>query len=142
MPNSYNHDDGCPICGAKECERGSDINCDICHTKCCHPNKKEWHWTQGELDRAEREAEEVAKFFEPAIMTEQSQAITIDEAFEMVEGLLLGGGNMAEAYCMKCKEKREIQDPEDVVMKNGRNATRGVCAICGTAVFKINKKTD
>lgn len=44
---------------------------------------------------------------------------------------------MAEAYCMKCKEKREIKEPQDVVMKNGMKAQKGTCAQCGTKVFKI-----
>ena len=44
-----------------------------------------------------------------------------------------------DAYCMKCREKREMQSPESVVMKNGRPATRGTCGACGTSVFKIGK---
>jgi len=44
---------------------------------------------------------------------------------------------MAEAYCVKCKEKREIKDPEEVVMKNNMKAMKGICTTCGTKVFKI-----
>jgi len=40
-------------------------------------------------------------------------------------------------YCMKCKAKREIQSPTRVTMKNGIDAIRGVCPICGTKMFKI-----
>ena len=42
-------------------------------------------------------------------------------------------------YCMKCRESREIQDAEQVTMKNGRAATRGKCGLCGTTMFKIGK---
>ncbi len=42
-------------------------------------------------------------------------------------------------YCMKCRESREIQDAEQVTMKNGRPATRGKCGLCGTTMFKIGK---
>jgi hypothetical protein len=42
-----------------------------------------------------------------------------------------------EAYCMKCKQSREIKDPQQVTMKNGRPATQGVCGTCGTKMFKI-----
>lgn len=44
---------------------------------------------------------------------------------------------MVEAYCMKCKEKREMKDAEKVTMKNGRPATKGTCPVCGTKMFKI-----
>ncbi len=44
---------------------------------------------------------------------------------------------MPEAYCVKCKEKVEIKNPEEITMKNGRPATRGTCPECGTKVFRI-----
>ncbi len=44
-----------------------------------------------------------------------------------------------EAFCMKCKEKREMGNPTKITMKNGRPATRGVCLLCGTKMFKIGK---
>ena len=34
---------------------------------------------------------------------------------------------MAEAYCVKCKEKVEIKDPEEVIMKNKMTALKGTC---------------
>ncbi len=40
-------------------------------------------------------------------------------------------------YCMKCKEKREIEGAEQVEMKNGRPAMKGTCGTCGTGMFKI-----
>ncbi len=42
-----------------------------------------------------------------------------------------------QAYCVKCREKREISNPEQVTMKNGRPATKGTCPVCGTALFRI-----
>jgi len=44
---------------------------------------------------------------------------------------------MAEAYCVKCKSKVEIQDPKDYQMKNGKMAVQGTCGSCGTKVFRI-----
>lgn len=46
---------------------------------------------------------------------------------------------MAEAYCMKCRSKREIKEPKSVVLKNGKPAIQGVCPVCGTKVFRIEK---
>ena len=44
-----------------------------------------------------------------------------------------------EAYCVKCKAKREMQNPKQVTMKNGKPATQGVCPVCGTTMFRIGK---
>lgn len=42
-----------------------------------------------------------------------------------------------EAYCVKCKQKREMRDAKEVTMKNGKKATTGTCPVCGTKMFKI-----
>jgi hypothetical protein len=44
---------------------------------------------------------------------------------------------MAEAYCVKCKAKREVKSPTKITMKNGKPALKGICPVCGTNVFKI-----
>ena len=44
---------------------------------------------------------------------------------------------MPNAYCVKCKASREMNEPKAVTMKNGRPATEGICPICGTRIFKI-----
>lgn len=44
---------------------------------------------------------------------------------------------MASGYCVKCKAPREIADPKQITMKNGRPATEGRCPVCGTRIFKI-----
>lgn len=44
---------------------------------------------------------------------------------------------MVEAYCVKCKQKRDMKDPKQVTMKNGKHATQGTCPVCGTKMFKI-----
>jgi hypothetical protein len=38
---------------------------------------------------------------------------------------------------MKCKEQREMKDPKQITMKNGRPATEGICPVCGTRMFRI-----
>ena len=45
-----------------------------------------------------------------------------------------------EAYCMKCKKKREMDNIVRVKMKNGRPAVKGECQVCGTKMFKIGAK--
>ncbi|MFC1995856.1 DUF5679 domain-containing protein [Chloroflexota bacterium] len=44
-----------------------------------------------------------------------------------------------QAYCVKCRFKREIKDAKSIIMKNKKPATQGVCPICGTKMFRIGK---
>lgn len=44
---------------------------------------------------------------------------------------------MAEGYCVKCKDRKEIADAVEEVMKNGRRAIKGKCPTCGVVMFKI-----
>jgi hypothetical protein len=51
------------------------------------------------------------------------------------------GGQMAEtyqgdAYCVKCKEKREFEG-EVVVSESGRRMAKGTCPVCGTRLNRI-----
>ncbi len=44
-----------------------------------------------------------------------------------------------QAYCVKCRSKREMQDSKSITMKNGRPATQGTCPTCKTKMFRIGK---
>lgn len=41
------------------------------------------------------------------------------------------------AYCVKCKEKREMKDAHKIEMKNGKPAMQGTCTVCGTKLTRI-----
>lgn len=45
-----------------------------------------------------------------------------------------------EAYCVKCKSKKEISEGKEVKMKNGRKAMKGKCPDCGTGMYRILSK--
>jgi hypothetical protein len=47
-----------------------------------------------------------------------------------------------QAYCVKCKAKRQMKNEKPVTMKNGRTAISGVCSTCGTKMFKIGGGTS
>ena len=47
-----------------------------------------------------------------------------------------------QAYCVRCKTKVEVKNPEEVTMKNGRPAVRGQCADCDTKVYRILPNQD
>jgi hypothetical protein len=42
-----------------------------------------------------------------------------------------------EAYCVRCREKREMKNAKQVTLKNGRPATQGQCGVCNTNMFRI-----
>ena len=46
-----------------------------------------------------------------------------------------------QGYCVKCKEKRDIADAQEVEMKGKggkpRRAMKGKCPKCGTTMFRI-----
>jgi len=44
-----------------------------------------------------------------------------------------------EAYCMKCKTKREIKDPVATFNAAGAPVTRGTCPVCGTALYRTGR---
>lgn len=48
---------------------------------------------------------------------------------------------MVEAYCVKCKAKKEMVDAKEVEIKGKggvkRRAMKGKCPTCGTTMFRI-----
>jgi DNA topoisomerase I len=42
-----------------------------------------------------------------------------------------------QAYCVKCKTKREIVNPQAVYTEGGTPGTRGTCSVCGTTLFRM-----
>jgi Zn finger protein HypA/HybF involved in hydrogenase expression len=44
-----------------------------------------------------------------------------------------------QAYCLKCRAQREMRNPQQITMKNGKPATKGTCPQCGTTMFRIGK---
>lgn len=44
-----------------------------------------------------------------------------------------------EGYCVKCKAKREIQNPVADFNKRGRAVVYGTCPECGTKIYRIGR---
>ena len=44
-----------------------------------------------------------------------------------------------EAYCMKCKTKREIKDPVASFNAKGSPITTGTCSVCGTKLYRMGR---
>src|SRR5436305_2239278 len=63
------------------------------------------------------------------------QAVTnhVVEAVKEMPGTM----RTVEAYCVKCRKKRKMQQPKKIVTKKGRSAIEGLCPICGTKLFRF-----
>lgn len=44
------------------------------------------------------------------------------------------------AYCLKCRAKKEISRPENIVSSNGTPMLRGKCPDCGGMLFRMLKR--
>lgn len=44
-----------------------------------------------------------------------------------------------EAYCVKCKQKREVSNPDPTYTSSGTPATRGICPVCGTGLYRMGR---
>ncbi len=44
---------------------------------------------------------------------------------------------LLEAYCVRCKQTVEVEDPQPVWTRRGMPATRGECPDCGGTVFRM-----
>ena len=44
-----------------------------------------------------------------------------------------------EGYCFKCKEKREILQPQPEWSAGGSPGTRGICPVCGGTIYKMGR---
>jgi hypothetical protein len=44
-----------------------------------------------------------------------------------------------EAYCMTCKQKTPMENPEAIWTRRGAPGTRGTCSVCGTVVFRMGR---
>ncbi len=47
-----------------------------------------------------------------------------------------------EAYCVKCKAKREMADPVPTFTKTGVAATSGKCPVCGTKLYRMGRTEE
>lgn len=47
-----------------------------------------------------------------------------------------------EAYCMICKQKTQMENPEAIWTRRGAPGTRGTCSVCGTVVFRMGRTRE
>jgi DNA topoisomerase-1 len=44
-----------------------------------------------------------------------------------------------EAYCVRCRQKRPLANPEPIFTKGGTPATAGTCPVCGTRLVRMGR---
>ena len=42
-----------------------------------------------------------------------------------------------QAYCFKCREKTEMRNPKEAVLKNGKHVLQGLCSVCSAKTFIV-----
>ena len=47
-----------------------------------------------------------------------------------------------EIFCLKCKERTASANVEAVTLKNGRPATKAVCAVCGVGKYRVGSTPE
>ncbi|WP_180952970.1 DUF5679 domain-containing protein [Eggerthella timonensis] len=47
-----------------------------------------------------------------------------------------------EAYCMKCKQKRQMLEPKMGKTSNGKAIAKGSCPVCGSTICRIGAVPD
>lgn len=47
-----------------------------------------------------------------------------------------------QAYCVKCRQKRDIKNGEVKETSNGRKMAQGTCPVCGTRVTRFLSTRD
>jgi pimeloyl-ACP methyl ester carboxylesterase len=109
------------------------------------PPSEEQSSAEGAPGRAFPEATQAQRDAEPAVrarLSEEEVRSGDDLAVEREDSSFADAVAKAEpimAYCVKCRQKREMLDAHEVTMKNGRQAVRGTCAVCGTPLNRIGR---
>ena len=108
-----------------------------------HPSDEATEEQISRVRELEKEIEklESADIEHEIIQTLQKQNKKLDEIEKKLEqsSEISTETSSIEAYCVKCKTKRKIKNPEETIMKNGRPAVKGTCSTCNCKVFRIGK---
>ena len=105
-----------------------------------HPTDEPTEEQISRVNELEKEIEklEAADIEHEIIQTLQKQNKKLDD-IEKKLGKPSPEPSSIEAFCVKCKTKRKIKNPEETIMKNGRPAVKGTCSTCNCKVFRIGK---
>lgn len=63
----------------------------------------------------------------------------MDDERSLLDDDLLDDDEATEAFCVRCRQTVEMEDPEPVWTRRGLPATRGLCPECGGVVFRLGR---
>jgi pimeloyl-ACP methyl ester carboxylesterase len=81
----------------------------------------------------EEQPEQVLKIIQQAEILQPTAEPNVEEGRSLSEA----SEPVVEAYCVKCKQKRNMVNPRQTTTKNGRRAMEGICPICSTRLFRF-----
>lgn len=83
---------------------------------------------------------------ENLVLVDEAETIRVPRFGIQTEEIVEDNGNDSEqqdetmqAYCIKCRTRREMKDVKVITLKNGRPASQGICPSCGTKMFRVGK---
>ncbi len=94
-------------------------------------------WRSATLTPAPIAISAPAPLSEPISTPAPLSAVTASDGPSLSEATAAPAQLALEAYCVKCKQKRPMQNPQEVVTKNGRRAMEAFCPTCGTRLFRF-----
>jgi DNA topoisomerase-1 len=47
--------------------------------------------------------------------------------------------SQVQAYCVKCKTKRDIVNPQPAYNRRGTPGVKGTCPVCGTTLWHMGR---
>jgi pimeloyl-ACP methyl ester carboxylesterase len=92
---------------------------------------------QTEIEAVETPTETVQTPTETEAIEQNGESGQAEEAEAMAIPASSQTGTKMEAYCVKCKQKRPMLRPKEVVTKNGRRALEDTCPVCGRKLFRF-----
>ena len=90
-----------------------------------------------ERARIEREAAQALTLKRPPGRPKVKRPYTRRTPFLLRESM-----SESDAFCVKCRDRREIKEPRAVSLANGRSALQGACPVCATLLTRIVKAQE
>ena len=68
-------------------------------------------------------------------------ALSFRSKSDIVDGLIYRDTIYMEkaGYCVKCRQKRKMENAKPTTTSNNRKAMKGQCAVCGTKMMRFVK---
>jgi len=62
-----------------------------------------------------------------------------DNKGHFAKGNMPWNKELLQAYCFKCRQRKEIKDPKQVFLRDHILAVKGTCPVCGSKLYRERK---